>query len=43
MKGGKLVIRSRDESVPAMLETAGVGQLLPIMFDRGRAIAAVRR
>jgi anti-sigma B factor antagonist len=42
-KGGKLVILSPDENVLAVLRTAGIEQLMPIMFDRGAAIEAVRR
>jgi anti-anti-sigma factor len=42
-KGGKLVILSPDENVHAVLKTAGIDQLIPIMFDRSAAIEAVRR
>jgi anti-anti-sigma regulatory factor len=42
-KGGKLVILSPDENVHAVLKTAGIEQLIPIMFDRSAAIEAVRR
>ena len=42
-KGGKLVVLSPDENVYAVLKTAGIEQLMPIMFDRSAAIAAVQR
>jgi anti-sigma B factor antagonist len=42
-KGGKLVVLSPDENVFAVLKTAGIEQLMPILFDRGAAIAAVQR
>lgn len=41
-KGGKLVLFSPTENVLAVLNTAGIEQLIPVMFDRGAAIAAVR-
>jgi anti-anti-sigma factor len=41
-RGGKLVILSPDDNVLAVLKTAGVEQLMPIMFDRGAAIEAAR-
>jgi anti-anti-sigma factor len=42
-KGGKLVVLSPDENVLAVLKTAGIKQLMPILFDRSAAIAAVQR
>ena len=36
-KGGKPVIPSPDENVFAVPKTAGIEQLMPIMFDRGAA------
>jgi len=41
-KGGKLVLLSPDENVHSVLKTAGIEQLIPILFDRSAAIAAVR-
>jgi anti-anti-sigma factor len=41
-KGGKLVILSPDENVFGVLKTAGIDQMMPIFFDRGAAISAVR-
>ena len=41
-KGGKLVLLSPDENVHSVLKTAGIEQLIPVMFDRSAAIAAVR-
>jgi anti-sigma B factor antagonist len=41
-KGGKLVLLSPDENVHSVLTTAGIEQLIPILFDRPAAIAAVQ-
>jgi len=41
-KGGKLVLLSPTETVLAVINTAGIEQLIPVMFDRGEAVAAVR-
>jgi anti-sigma B factor antagonist len=41
-KGGKLVLLSPTENVLAVLNTAGIEQLIPVMFDRGAAMAAVQ-
>ena len=41
-KGGKLVILSPDANVLGVLKTSGVDQMMPILFDRNDAIAAVR-
>jgi anti-sigma B factor antagonist len=40
-KGGK-VFFSPGENVSSVLKTAGIDQLVPVMFDRSAAIAAVR-
>lgn len=40
-KGGKLVLLSPTADVLAVLTTAGIEQLIPVMFDRGAAAAAV--
>lgn len=42
-KGGKLVVLASDKNVLAVLKTAGIDQLMPIVFDRSAAIAAVAR
>ena len=41
-KGGKLVILSPDENVHSVLKTAGIELLIPVLFDRAAAIAAVK-
>jgi anti-anti-sigma factor len=41
-KGGKVVLFSPGENVSSVLKTAGIDQLIPVMFDRSAAIAAVR-
>ena len=41
-KGGKLVLLSPTQNVLAVLNTAGIEQLIPVLFDRTAAIAAVR-
>lgn len=41
-KGGKLVLLSPTENVLAVLNAVAIEQLIPVMFDRGAAIAAVR-
>jgi len=41
-KGGKLVIFSPGENVHSILKTAGIEDLIPVMFDRSAAIAAVK-
>ena len=41
-KGGKLVLLSPSENVRAVLRTASIEQLIPVMFDRAAAVAAVR-
>jgi hypothetical protein len=40
--GGKLVILSPEEYVHGVLKTAGIDLVIPILFDRSEAIAAVR-
>jgi anti-anti-sigma factor len=40
--GGKLILLSPDEFVDGVLKTAGIDQVISIMFDRDAAIAAVR-
>jgi anti-anti-sigma factor len=40
--GGKLVILSPAEYVYEVLKIAGIDQIMPILFDRDEAIAAVR-
>ena len=40
--GGKLVILSPEEYVYEGLKIAGIDQIMPILFDRSEAIAAVR-
>jgi anti-anti-sigma factor len=40
--GGTLIILSPDEYVYGVLKTAGVDLVIPVLFDRGEAIAAVR-
>jgi anti-anti-sigma factor len=40
--GGKLIILSPDEYVYSVLKTAGIDLIMPILFDRSEAIAAVR-
>jgi anti-sigma B factor antagonist len=41
-KGGKFVLLSPDENTYSVLKTAGIDEIIPIMFDRAAAIAAVR-
>lgn len=41
-KGGKLVLLSPTENVLAVLNMVAIEQLIPVVFDRGAAIAAVR-
>ena len=41
-KGGKLVLLSPSEWVSFVLDSAGIEQFIPVMFDRSAAIAAVR-
>ena len=41
-KGGKLVLFAPTEHVLSVLNAAGIEQLIPVMFDRSEAIAAVR-
>jgi anti-sigma B factor antagonist len=41
-KGGKIVLSSPNEWVQFVLETAEIDQFIPVLFDRSRAIAAVR-
>ena len=41
--GGKLILLSPDEYVRDVLNTAGIDLVMPIMFDRNDAIAAVRQ
>ena len=40
--GGKLILLSPDEYVHDVLKTAGIDLVVPVMFDRNEAIAAVR-
>jgi anti-sigma B factor antagonist len=40
--GGKLVILSPEEYVYEVLKIAGIDQIMPILFDRSEAIAALR-
>ena len=40
--GGKLILLSPDEYVYSVLKTAGIDLMMPILFDRSEAIAAVR-
>jgi hypothetical protein len=40
--GGKLILLSPDEYVYSVLKTAGIDMMMPILFDRSEAIAAVR-
>jgi anti-anti-sigma factor len=40
--GGKLIILSPDEYVHGVLQTAGIDLVMPILFDRNEAIAAMR-
>lgn len=40
--GGKLIILSPDEYVYSVLKTAGIDLIMPILFDRSEAMAAVR-
>ena len=40
--GGKLIILSPDEYVHGVLKTAGIDLVIPILFDRSEAMAAVR-
>jgi anti-sigma B factor antagonist len=40
--GGKLILLSPDEYVYGVLKTAGIDLMMPILFDRSEAIAAVR-
>ncbi len=39
---GKLVLLSPDEYVHSVLKIAGIDTMMPILFDRAEAIAAVR-
>ena len=39
---GKLVLLSPEEYVFSVLKTAGIDLVIPILFDRNEAIAAVR-
>jgi stage II sporulation protein AA (anti-sigma F factor antagonist) len=39
---GKFIILSPDEYVYSVLKTAGIDLMIPILFDRSEAIAAVR-
>jgi anti-sigma B factor antagonist len=39
--GGKLVLLSPGEYVHSILKTAGIDLIIPILFDRGEAVAAV--
>jgi len=41
-KGGKLVLLSPQGDVNAVLTTAGIDEIIPIVFDRADAIAAVQ-
>ncbi len=41
-KGGKVVLLSPDENVHSVLKTAGIQEIIPIVFDRSAAIAAVQ-
>lgn len=41
-KGGKLVLLSPTENALAVLNMVAIEQLIPVVFDRGAAIAAVR-
>jgi anti-anti-sigma factor len=41
-KGGKLVLLCPDENTYSVLKTARIDEIIPIMFDRAAAIAAVR-
>jgi anti-anti-sigma factor len=40
--GGKLVLLSPEEYVLGVLKTAGIDLVVPILFERSEAIAAVR-
>jgi anti-anti-sigma factor len=42
-KGGKVVLFSPGENVSLVLTTAGIDELIPVMFDRSAAVAAVGR
>jgi|SRR5215470_13238766 len=39
--GGKLVLLSPNENVHSVLRIAGIDQLIPVIFDRPAALAAV--
>jgi anti-sigma B factor antagonist len=41
-KGGRLVLLSPQDDVNAVLTTAGIDEIIPIVFDRADAIAAVQ-
>ena len=40
--GGKLVLLSPQEYVHDVLKTAGIDLMIPVLFDPGEAVAAVR-
>jgi anti-anti-sigma factor len=42
VNGGKLILLSPGEYVYSVLKTAGIDLIIPILFDRSEAIAAVR-
>jgi len=42
-KGGRLVLLSPQDNVKLVLTTAGIDDVIPIMFDRADAIAAVQK
>jgi anti-anti-sigma regulatory factor len=42
-KGGRLVLLSPQDNVKLVLTTAGIDEIIPIMFDRAGAIAAVQK
>ena len=42
VNGGKLILLSPGEYVHSVLKTAGIDLIIPILFDRSEAIAAVR-
>jgi anti-sigma B factor antagonist len=40
-QGGKLVLLSPNENVRSVLQTAGIEDLIPVVFDHPAAVAAV--
>jgi anti-anti-sigma factor len=41
-KGGKLVLLSPQDSVNMVLVSAGIDEIIPVLFDQAAAVAAVR-